>query len=293
MNETDRLLAQAVSATRAGDLDGAIASLERAVELDSACRRAWSLLATIHARRGDDALARAALSEAGDDGVYARSLRLFGGTAWEAPPEVLRAEPGGGDLRLLDDGILLVPAGAGACVRLRASVLHSGALVFEVATRRRRGSPEQAPFSDDAGPLYRVDGDGMVLLRAARGRFTVLDVNDAPLYARAANLEAFVGDLHWENGSLPGRGCGSPDGAGERPAFVELQGRGRVALWTRGRAVAVTVSARHPARAAAAALVGWIGRIVPLVEEADGQTAVAQCEGEGQLLLDPAALQED
>ena len=73
MNETDRLLAQAVSATRAGDLDGAIASLERAVELDSACRRAWSLLATIHAQRGHDALARAALSEAGDDGVYARS----------------------------------------------------------------------------------------------------------------------------------------------------------------------------------------------------------------------------
>lgn len=289
MTDTDRLLAEAIDAARAGDLDGAVEALEKCVDAAPACRRAWALLGAIHRKRGDEGLARAALREAGAEGLVADDLTLLAGEGSAPAADVVHAEPDGAGLRLIDEKLLLVPAGETSYARARGSVLHSGALAFEVAVRRRKGSAEGDAFVDDGGPVYRLRGHGMVLLRAGRGRYTVLDVGDSPLFAREMAVEAFEGALVFENGHLPGRT------AATRPAFVEFQGRGRVAVFTRGRPVAVPVTEERPARAAVAALVGWFGRVVPIVEEQGGgaEPAIATCEGQGSLLLDPAELQEE
>jgi uncharacterized protein (AIM24 family) len=114
-----------------------------------------------------------------------------------------------------------------------------------------------------------------------------LALADDIVYVRETALFAFEESLHWENGRMPG---GGPDAM----RVVQLRGQGRIVLRAARAVFSLKLEAEASLFVEAAALFGWIGRVVPRVLPGqDGEpTPYIECTGEGVLILEEPARTE-
>jgi uncharacterized protein (AIM24 family)/thioredoxin-like negative regulator of GroEL len=223
-------------------------------------------------------------ASAADPGPAAEQAQPAGLTAaptlaaWAAarvlPPHPLEA--------FAADGPALAAAVKGELLcRLDGLLAWRGDLTFTGELKRFRGKATDKPFGEGAGQVHRLAGDGLVLLRVAGRRFTVLDLGGDAGFFREAVVFGFEEPVAFENGRLA-----SPAGDVD---LVHLRGRGRVVLRTEGEPLAVEVTGSAPVRVPTGALVGWVGSLTPrLVPPLDGGAVGGAVEltGEGRVLVD-------
>jgi uncharacterized protein (AIM24 family) len=138
--------------------------------------------------------------------------------------------------------------------------------------------------------MHRASGDGVLLFRSGRRRFTVLDLGPDAAYLREEALFGFEDGIAFENGRVPSSVAGELH-------LVHLRGRGRFLLATAGEPVTVDVQPGSPLKVPLSALVGWLGGLTPrvcaLVEEEQAPVIVAvELVGEGRVIADPTATAE-
>jgi uncharacterized protein (AIM24 family) len=122
-------------------------------------------------------------------------------------------------------------------------------------------------------------GRGRMVVSARGARFTLLALADDILYLREPVLFAFEESLAWESGRIPG-------GGSEGARVVQFRGHGRVVLRTE-RPIYTLKTEEAPMFVEQAALLGWIGRVVPKQVHGDaGPAAYIECSGEGVLILE-------
>jgi uncharacterized protein (AIM24 family) len=178
----------------------------------------------------------------------------------------------GGGLLSRIDGTVLMRLGRGAAV--------SGNLAFTPAQRRVRGRAVPEPMGG-ADPFQQVQGQGAVLSLAGDARFVPLLLHDDIVYVREEAVYAFNGELYWESGRIPG--------LGDRHPLLQFRGRGGLVLRVRGALSHLKLERGQTLGIDAAALFGWVGRVVPHAM-VGGEGRAIGCTGEGVLLLcDPDA----
>jgi uncharacterized protein (AIM24 family) len=180
------------------------------------------------------------------------------------------------------DGPALAAAVKGELLcRLDGLLAWRGDLTFTGEVKRFRGRATDKPFGEGAEQVHRLSGAGLVLLRVAGRRFTVLDLGGDAGFFREAVVFGFEEPVAFENGRLA-----SPAGDVD---LVHLRGRGRLVLRTAGEPLAVEVTPDAPVRVPVGALVGWVGTLTPrLVPPLEGGAVGGAVEltGEGRVLVD-------
>jgi tetratricopeptide (TPR) repeat protein/uncharacterized protein (AIM24 family) len=187
-------------------------------------------------------------------------------------------------------GQVFVAEGATLTVNVRGEVLcrlaglaaWRGELAFSAEVKRFRGRTTEKPFGEPPEQMHRLVGEGLVVLRAAGRRFTVLELGGETGYFREAVVFGFQEAVAFENGRLP-----SPTGGLD---LVHLRGHGRLVLVTRGEPVGVEVTPASPVHVPLASLVGWTGALAPRIAPlfaggAEGEAV--EISGEGRVLVDP------
>jgi len=167
--------------------------------------------------------------------------------------------------------------------RLTGLAAWRGEVTFAAEVKRFRGRATDKPFGEGTDRMHRLSGDGLVVLRPARARLTVLDLAGENGYFREAVVFAFEEPVAYENGRLAA--------AGVDLDLVHLRGRGRVVLRTGGEPVAVDVQPGAPVRVPLASLVGWTGVVAPRLAPlagVDGEGGAVELTGDGRVLVDPA-----
>ena len=183
------------------------------------------------------------------------------------------------------DGVLVFPVEEEAYIRDQGLTAYHGELSFETAPRRVKGHPTEEPMADGRGQFLKVMGEGVLVCDPGDDRLTVLDLFDDYLYLRPEYLFAFESTLHWENGKVRGH-----SGAIE---LIHIRGEGRLALVSGGALRKYRLTPGHFAYVSEAALVGWVGRVIPQtlpVGILDGEgvspaVPMIRCEGEGVILV--------
>jgi uncharacterized protein (AIM24 family) len=166
--------------------------------------------------------------------------------------------------------------------RLAGLAAWRGELAFAGEVKRFRGRATDKPFGEPPEQMHRLVGEGLVVLRAAGRRFTVLELGGEAGYFREAVVFGFQEQVAFENGRLPSSSGGLD--------LVHLRGRGRLVLVTRGEPVAVEVKQASPVHVPLASLIGWTGALTPRIAPlfaggADGEAV--EISGEGRVLVDP------
>jgi uncharacterized protein (AIM24 family)/thioredoxin-like negative regulator of GroEL len=180
------------------------------------------------------------------------------------------------------DGPALAAAVKGELLcRLDGLLAWRGDLTFTGEVKRFRGRATDKPFGEGAEQVHRLSGEGLVLLRVAGRRFTVLDLGGEAGFFREPVVFGFEEPVTFENGRLA-----SPAGDVD---LVHLRGRGRIVLRTAGEPLAIEVTPTAPVRVPIGALVGWVGTLTPrLVPPLEGGAVggAVDLTGEGRVLVD-------
>jgi uncharacterized protein (AIM24 family) len=187
-----------------------------------------------------------------------------------------------GQVFVADGATLTVNVRGEVLCRLAGLAAWRGELAFSAEVKRFRGRATEKPFGEPPEQMHRLVGEGLVVLRAAGRRFTVLELGGETGYFREAVVFGFQEAVAFENGRLP-----SPSGGLD---LVHLRGHGRLVLVTRGEPVAVEVTPASPVHVPLASLVGWTGALAPRIAPlfaggAEGEAV--EISGEGRVLVDP------
>lgn len=188
----------------------------------------------------------------------------------------------GGQVFVAEGATLTVNVHGELLCRLAGLAAWRGELAFAGEVKRFRGRATDKPFGEPPEQMHRLVGDGLVVLRAAGRRFTVLELGGEAGYFREAVVFGFQEAVAFENGRLP-----SPTGGLD---LVHLRGRGRLVLVTRGEPVAVEVTQASPVHVPLHSLVGWTGALTPRIAPlfaggVDGEAV--EISGDGRVLVDP------
>lgn len=208
-----------------------------------------------------------------------------GPTALSAWVAARLARPLGGETFSVHGTTLVVRVKGATLSRLDGLFAQKGALRLAPEMKRFRGKATEKPFGDGAGRMYRVTGDGLLVVGAAGRRFTALDLDRESGYFREEVVFGLEDGVGFENGRVPSRLSAELN-------LVHLKGRGRFLVATRGEPVAIEVSADQPVLIPIDALVGWTGNLTPRLatlsgaSEGEGPVAV-ELTGEGRALADP------
>lgn len=165
--------------------------------------------------------------------------------------------------------------------RLDGLLAWRGDVTFTGEVKRFRGRATDKPFGEGAEQVHRLGGEGLVLLRVAGRRFTVLDLGGEAGFFREPVVFGFEEPVAFENGRLA-----SPAGDVD---LVHLRGRGRIVLRTAGEPLAIEVTPAAPVRVPTGSLVGWVGTLTPrLVPPLEGGAmgGAVELTGEGRVLVD-------
>ncbi len=187
-----------------------------------------------------------------------------------------------GQVFVADGATLTVNVHGELLCRLVGLAAWRGELAFSGEVKRFRGRATAKPFGEPPEQMHRLVGEGLVVLRAAGRRFTVLELGGEAGYFREAVVFGFQEQVAFENGRLPSSAGGLD--------LVHLRGRGRLVLVTGGEPVAVEVTQASPVHVPLQALVGWTGALAPRIAPlfaggADGEAV--EISGEGRVLVDP------
>lgn len=239
----------------------------------------------------DTAISRAVAQAVPEGNVTGR----FGKVASGSAPPVLLAEfatsrlvrPDDGDhpFEVSTTGVLVVRVNGKMFSRTEGVDVTGGQLSYEPATRRSRGAQTAEAFDDGERPMFVVSGKGHLVAMPLGGVFTAVQLDDDILYLREDLVFAFEPQLRWENGHVPGSRA--------KLRMVQFRGAGAAAFRSRKPLIAVKLSAPNVLYVDAAAIAGWIGRVVPrAVAPAGGGAAsvlFVECSGEGVVLVEEDA----
>ena len=184
------------------------------------------------------------------------------------------------------DGLLVFSFEEEGYFRAESLVAEVGDLRFEPVYRRAKGANTEALMEDRRGRFLKARGEGLLLCSPGADRLVVLDLFDDFIYVRSEYLFAFESTLHWENGKIRGQLGAIP--------LLHVRGEGRLALACEPGLRKLRLVPDQPALVAEAALVGWVGRVIPQTvprPAVDGHAPLGapllRCEGEGVLLVLP------
>ncbi len=184
-------------------------------------------------------------------------------------------------ISLTPGGHLCINVNSDMYVRVDDVLLREEALKVEALASRGPGGHEAMTG------ISKVSGRGTMVLSRGSGVFQPLRLRDDTCFFVASAVWAFDRGLLWEGGVLPGSRGSSETRTGQVRAaavsLLRLKGNGLLALRSSGACVAIKVAADSPTRVRAQGLLGWVGRMIPVLEPGG---SYVRCEGEGALLLD-------
>ncbi len=199
-----------------------------------------------------------------------------------ATHSLVRPDDGDHPFEVSSNGALLIRVTDRVFARTSSIYATGGQLEFEPAHRRSRGANIEDRFDHGGDPLAVVTGVGYLVAFPDRGRFTAVYLDDDILYLREEKVFAFSDTLRWENGNIPGL-------RGKLPV-VQFRGDGAVAFRTARTVTPIKLPASGTMFVDSAALVGWIGRVVPraVMPAAGGPMSgvCVECTGEGVVLVE-------
>lgn len=198
-----------------------------------------------------------------------------------ATARLVRPEDGDQPFELAAGGFLIVRVSDRMFSRTEGVDVTGGALTYEPALRRARGQSRGEPFATGGRPMFQVTGKGHLIAAPLGGQFTAVSLDDDILYLREDLLFAFEPLLRWENGHVPGSRATIP--------MVQFRGTGAIAFRTVRPLLTVKLAADKVLYVDAAALAGWIGRVLPRAVTADAGGAAelfVECSGEGVVLVE-------
>jgi tetratricopeptide (TPR) repeat protein len=180
---------------------------------------------------------------------------------------------------LAEPGMLVMRVDGRLPTRTFGTLASTDGVTFEPLHRRIRAQATDEPFGDGAEAMLVAVGKGRIIVSARGARFMLLALADDIVYVREGTLFAFEESLAWESGRIPG-------GGSEGARVVQFRGHGRLVLRTE-RPVYTLKTEEAPLFVEQAALLGWIGRVVPRQVHGDaGPAAYIECSGEGVLILE-------
>jgi hypothetical protein len=199
-----------------------------------------------------------------------------------ATSRLVRPEDGDQPFEISATGVLVVRVTDRVFSRTEGVDVTGGKLAYEPATRRSRGAQTNEPFDSGGRPMFLVSGKGHLVAVPLGGVFTAVQLDDDILYLREDIVFAFEAGLRWENGHVPG--------SRSRIRMVQFRGDGAVAFRSKRPLLAVKLSAPSVLYVDAAAIAGWIGRVVPRAVAPAGSGTLAElfveCTGEGVVLVE-------
>jgi hypothetical protein len=202
-----------------------------------------------------------------------------------ATSRLVRPEDGDFPFEISSTGVLVVRVVDRMFSRTEGVDVTGGQLAYEPATRRSRGLQTPEPFDAGDRPMFVVTGKGHLVAMPLGGVFSAVQLDDDILYLREDLVFAFEARLRWENGHVPGSRA--------KIRMVQFRGSGSVAFRSRRPLIAVKLSSPGVLYIDAAAIAGWIGRVVPrAVAPASGGAAsvlFVECSGEGVVLVEEDA----
>jgi uncharacterized protein (AIM24 family) len=228
-----------------------------------------------------------------------RALFPEGPASWPRRPQATgpkRAQDLANELRIVTprdahasvhaSGLVMVQSAHGFAARIAAvRSLALGAGYGTTALKRRsRGRESEEPLGGKEAPIIEISGKGEVLLAPEAGqRLVALQLDDEPVYLREDALMGLDLSITYENGRIP-----SVDG--EPTVMVQLRGYGAVVAALPERAVVIEAVESRSTSVRAAAVVGWMGRLVPRAllstEAPGGARGFIAFAGEGMVIVD-------
>ncbi len=232
-----------------------------------------------------------AVADAAPSSAGAPTVRAAAGVRGPQPlsefatARLVRPEDGDQPFELSAGGFLIVRVSDKMFSRTEGVDVTGGSLTYEPAQRRARGQTRAEPFASAGRPMFQVSGHGHLIAAPLGGQFTAVALDDDILYLREDLVFAFEPLLRWENGHVPGSRATIP--------MVQFRGTGAIAFRTVRPLLTVKLAAEKVLYVDAAALAGWIGRVVPrAVTAADAGGAAelfVECSGEGVVLVEEPA----
>jgi len=204
------------------------------------------------------------------------------------PPAPVAARPqesarSGETFHFLEPHLLEVDFAGKVFIKQGSIYSYSGDLTFWVKDRRPGISP----------PLVIITGRGRLLLTDKEREITLMHVDDETVYVEPSHLLAC-------EETLTPRYVRVNEGAQEPIEFVQLEGRGRVALSVLSRPLPISVTPEMPVSVPARSIIMWSGSLTPhavvdrqiyevLHPAGTTPTSLVRLEGHGRILMEQSA----
>ena len=194
------------------------------------------------------------------------------------PPAVNTAPVALQRFRMVGRGLIEADFSGKLFIKQGTIYSYSGNLTFWV----------KEPRADTPAPLVIVTGSGRLILTDRDREITLVELDDERIHADARHVLAL------DEGLVPrivrvGEG---PDAL----EFLEIDGRGTVALSVASRPLPLTITPDLPASVPAASVIYWKGSLMPkLIQDTDvlavmsntgGRASLVRLEGSGQVMVE-------
>jgi uncharacterized protein (AIM24 family) len=180
----------------------------------------------------------------------------------------------------VDEVALTLQVSGELSARLPRLLWMRGEITQKAEVKRFRGRVTEQPFGDGEDRVFRLQGNGVVVLSPDDSVFTPVDLRDETVYLVERSLFAFETSLGYENGRIAG------DSKPEL-TLVHLRGKGQALLRSTGPLRSVAVESEQPIQLPVERLVGWLGSLTPTLfeaEESAGGARWARLQGTGWVL---------
>jgi hypothetical protein len=185
---------------------------------------------------------------------------------------LLGAVSDSGSLALTEDGHLVVTVRGEMMARTDGLLLCSDNVRMRPLNWRMQGRQVEEVFHR----LAAIEGEGYFVLGREDEQFFVVNLERDLCFFVESRLWALEPTLMWDVGTLPGS-------RGESELqLVRVAGEGRIAIRVPGDLVTIKVTPDRPHRVRTDAFVGWIGHVVPVM---DDYKDYLRCEGEGAVFV--------
>lgn len=175
-------------------------------------------------------------------------------------------------LSLTPDGHLVVSVRGEIMSRTDDLLLCSDNVRMRPLNWRMQGRQVEEVFHR----LAAIEGEGYFVLSRESGAFHVVRLDRDLCFFVESKLWALESTLMWDVGTLPGS-------RGERQIqLVRVAGEGLIAMRVPGDLVTIKVTPDRPHRVRTDAFVGWVGHVVPAM---DDYVDYLRCEGEGAVFV--------
>ena len=177
-----------------------------------------------------------------------------------------------GSLALTEDGHLVVTVRGEMMSRTDGLLLCSDNVRMRPLNWRMQGREVEEVFHR----LAAIEGEGYFVLGREDEQFFVVTLERDLCFFVESRLWALESTLMWDVGTLPGsRGD-------TQIQLVRVAGEGRIAMRVPGDLVTIKVTPERPHRVRTDAFVGWVGHVVPAM---DDYKDYLRCEGEGAVFV--------